>query len=593
MHPDIAYFSGQGLYLLLADKDGRYSQPVLKTVNGGTAGSIRHPLRLAGDINSDGRDDMVIGHSGYVYILLAQEDGSFAATRQTIPQLPDLSQAAPVLADLDRDGRADLLFFARDSIHVWYGNADGQFGAGTAVLPLSTALHRLTTVPEYVHHLAGDVNGDGYADVVSFDRNGNIYTLLSSGRREQLFTAGPGGQAAPFIRAIVSRPFNTGQLQLKDMNDDGRADLVAVSNEGRYGIFYAQTDGRFSPVNDDSQREENGKTLAYRPNLLAKRGREQILGISAGSDNHQTLLSLNQAGEVNAHTFKPVPRKETITYFRLSEGNDTAVGDDRTKNIFEVGSGLKDYRGGRYADTFLLTGQPVPVNCNRNSWLYGGAGETADGSDLDDIVIAAGKPADGDGYDINLLEGYVKYRKTTGFIAKLRHIEHACGHKDTDDILTGDERANQLDGAGGNDELNGHGGNDILTLQAGTARGGAGTDTYRILQNDRPQAVTVRLEEAADSGEASNILLDHKAGQITTIGLEGNDVLLTLSNPAGGTTTLRLVDVYSAAGAGNERKLQHHYLLSTADGLMITGWPAALVRGTDGSWPFAPVLRSQ
>jgi len=117
----------------------------------------------------------------------------------------------------------------------------------------------------------------------------------------------------------------------------------------------------------------------------------------------------------------------------------------------------------------------------------------------------------------------------------LRHIEHAQGHRETNDILQGNNEKNLLNGVGGN---------DILILQAEIAHGGKGTDSYRILQNDLADNVMVTLYEAPNRQEVSNILLDHTAEKIISISHKEGFILITLRNDNGTRTILGLSDMY-------------------------------------------------
>lgn len=610
-YKDIGYFSSNGFYLLSADGKGGYGQPQLidgiQSLYYSINGNIANKLRLVNDINNDGRDDIIVitelNNNSLLNISLAQEEGGFTTSTQSLSyKLPDLSEPPSVLADIDGDGCADLVSWDRYNIRINYGGREGQFST-SAPIPL-LPLHQINEPHRYIHHIAGDINGDGHADLISFTQNGEFYTLLGSANRQQPFTALAkqknkyAASVFSFVDVNTGRfSFNTAQLQLKDMNADGYADLVVIKQDGHYSIADGNEDGIFDleQKGDWGSEEENGSLVRYRPNILALYGQQQILGISIGTDSKNTLLSLNPAGEVNAHTFEPTRFQDTLVMFRLGEGNDTAIGQPGRRNFFEVDEGTKNFIGERYADSFLLMGKAAP---NVPSILDGGE-DTSSTTLLNDndVVIAAAKPDDGSGFEINLTTGEARYWRDGAIvakaIAKLRNIEHAQGHSETDDYLVGNEGNNQLNGMGGQDILFGEGGDDFLTLQAGIAAGGSGKDNYHILQNNRDKNVSVIVKETQGTQEISNILLDYKAEQIISLTLENNDVLITLNNDNNTRTTLKLRDLYPSPSGDNERRPQHNYLLYTRDGLMIADWLPTLFQNTAGNWPFTPLLKAQ
>ncbi|WP_342221162.1 FG-GAP-like repeat-containing protein [Candidatus Fukatsuia endosymbiont of Tuberolachnus salignus] len=658
---DIGYFAPQGFYLLTAGENGAYRQAQLIENMPFRARDFAHPRPLVGDINSDGRDDIIIFSSNSsvmatttLNIMLAQEDGSFSSFRQTLPQdiLNDLTNPGPVCGDIDGDGHADLVSFSGGKIWIYYGTSSGKFSIYNTLLspkpltPISTDIFSLTNltpfntpfsrsqmhlyqrihaqtvnsdpipviVPaiplaffsgHYVHQGVADINGDGCDDIVSFTEEGKIHTLLGSSNRQKKFTA-LNTQSCERLGDMFNSVMGikTSQIQLDDIDEDGRADLVIVNNDGSYTFAQGKADGQFGTMIDGHTRRERDENGDDQPNFLAIREQQHIMGITRGEAGQKVLLSLNTAGEVNAHSFVAVRKQDRIVWFKLDEGDDTATGSWEQRNYFEVGSGKKTFTGGRYADSFLLMGSPVS---GQASLLDGGTDPTSPIPLSDhDIVMATAEPTDGRGYLIDLASNYVGYiakNKTEGEIketemvidenkrlAILRNIENAQGHSKTCDILIGNHRNNVLNGAGSRDVLIGNGGNDVLILSEGTAKGGTGTDSYRILQNHQEHSVLISLQKTGNTEDISNILIDYQADKIESVTLRGEHIVISLRNDNHTLTTLELHHMYATAANGKQKELQHDFLLYTRDGFLIKGWPSKVAKDPENSWQLITTL---
>ncbi|WP_207286986.1 FG-GAP-like repeat-containing protein, partial [Candidatus Williamhamiltonella defendens] len=589
--PDIGYFSPEGLFFLFADENGAYG-PVKKMATKNTfyhgpyATHVRH---LVGDINGDGLDDIMffLDSRDPVQILLGQPTEDFVFKTIKDVKLPSLSQAAPVLTDVNGDGHPDWVSLVKNRLYVHYGDEAGMLGVPEEVShpddPLRSA--------QYLHHLSGDINGDGLGDILSVTRDGQLETRLGSRTPGQ-----PLRRLANQTQGAVKGfggVFNPSQLQLHDMNGDGRSDLVVIQDDGSYTMSYGQAEGTLGEASDDKSREEQGAKVAYRPNLLARQNEQKIVGIRQGAV-HLELISLNEQGEVHAHPFESRRESDLIAYYKLGDGEDEMTGQPSRRNYFDVGGGTKKFTGGSCADTFLLQGHQAPGQPGH----FNGAGPVrAEEGEKDDqdTVIAAVRPANGRGYQIDLQKGEVKYVGEDTRIATLENIEHAIGHRETNDILIGDDRNNHLEGAGGSDTLTGHGGNDILSLSSGTATGGEGIDSYRILQNTRAAETLTEIEvkETVGQHETRNIILDYDAANVMSLSLKdtesGGDMVLTLRNDNQSLTEVRFKNMYGLA-QGKTRFLQHHYFLYTRDGMFITGFPETLMQQADGRWPVPPLI---
>src|SRR5438132_14371077 len=112
----------------------------------------------------------------------------------------------PLVVDLNNDGHLDLVATARlatPALHMWLGNGKGNF----APTPFTW------TDEGYAALASGDINGDGFPDVVAAGHFGGVQTLLSDGK---------GG----FTERVVRKNDGYVDAQLVDLNEDGRLDLI-------------------------------------------------------------------------------------------------------------------------------------------------------------------------------------------------------------------------------------------------------------------------------------------------------------------------------------------------------------------------------
>ena len=147
------------LYMLEDTQAYPYGQPfLLLGVGNGTFASptsIDSGPTLIGDLNGDGRSDMVTLSNGSIVAMLGQTNGTF---QQVLTTLTEPSGMA-ALGDVNHDGKLDLLTFEYPAIRVWLGNGNGSF----------TQSSLLSAPPEQLNFQSvavADLDGDGNADIV-------------------------------------------------------------------------------------------------------------------------------------------------------------------------------------------------------------------------------------------------------------------------------------------------------------------------------------------------------------------------------------------------------------------------------------------
>lgn len=207
---------------------------------------------ISGDFNGDGRTDIaLVGGEGWftVPVAFSNGDGTFTVTNTPVDSFPG-SATAPgaqvVAGDVNGDGRADLIAAGGSgwfTIPVALSNGDGSFTTSNA----ANALFPGWATAPGAKLLAGDVDGDHRTDLILTGGAGwfTIPVAFSSGDGTFDVTNGavdsfPGWAQTAGVKATAA-----------DVDGDGRADIVLVGGSGWFTVPMAisQGNGLFSVLN--------------------------------------------------------------------------------------------------------------------------------------------------------------------------------------------------------------------------------------------------------------------------------------------------------------------------------------------------------
>ena len=213
-----------GLFVFAGQADGTLAAPVTYAT-AGTYGDRPETVDI-GDVNGDGRPDVVVGLSGLGIQLFAQAaDGTLGA-----PVLvPSVDSHKIAIGDFDTSGRSQVagIGWGTDTVTIF-----ADTGAGLAAARTYPARHDGWDDIE-----AGDVTGDGRTDIVVMSGQGlvpNVSVLPA-------LADGTFGAAAEY--SVGDNQLTRG-VGIGEVTGDGRPDVVATyggnSPNGRLGIF-AQT----------------------------------------------------------------------------------------------------------------------------------------------------------------------------------------------------------------------------------------------------------------------------------------------------------------------------------------------------------------
>jgi hypothetical protein len=179
---DIVGFGSAGVFVALATGGGHFAAGAFKLAGfgsgaGGWSSDDTYPRQLA-DVNGDGKDDIVGFGTAGVYVALATGGGSFSAPFLALSAFggaggwSNQDHYPRYLADINHDDRADIVGFGDSQVFVSLGQANGSFGGATADLAaFAPSSGGWTSNNLYLRQL-GDVDGDGDADILGFGNDG-------------------------------------------------------------------------------------------------------------------------------------------------------------------------------------------------------------------------------------------------------------------------------------------------------------------------------------------------------------------------------------------------------------------------------------
>lgn len=375
--------------LVAFESDGSALGPPLPIVGVPMPGSPDEYDLEVGDVDGDGRDDLVLlrrvpgGAPSTLRVLRSTGAGAFGAPEPVLASAPPIE--AVTLADADGDGDLDVLYLAAlgptqselrlaRSVGAWPTPADEQ----VAVLP-GRADGDLA---------AGDVDGDGHVDIATTTAS---FRHLTPGG-----AAGFGATSTFFEGGAVVR-----RLELRDVDLDGDLDQLELATEGaaprwranvgstfaapqplgtevdgERGLVVADIDGDLAPDVVHCAPDDVPRALGNDPNAAnplagpSRTARPQIaspgrfvFGDVDGDGDMDVFTAGRAAGEVHlltnrgaGQTFDVATVVDEVTAEAIRAGD--LDGDGRA-DLVTVGDGLEVRRG--LADGTLAPPVSTPI----------------------------------------------------------------------------------------------------------------------------------------------------------------------------------------------------------------------------------------
>lgn len=213
---DLVLYGQAAVYAKRSNCDGSFADWINIHSGYGLANGfiLNTSKRFVEDVTADALPDLVAFSNNYVTVVRnistpgniefervaptqwsgkwVYNNGGWADVKTISGSLKGYGIFPRMLADIDGDGHKDIVGFAGASVCIGFNHASGNNGlpmysdVQTCIAPAFNAsgsnwwADKSTTYREFFPRTLGDINGDGRADFIGFDKNGTVYQVAPS-----------------------------------------------------------------------------------------------------------------------------------------------------------------------------------------------------------------------------------------------------------------------------------------------------------------------------------------------------------------------------------------------------------------------------
>ena len=404
-----------------------------KITAGSAYSSLGDSVSGVGDMNGDGINDFVIGYAGANFItgggaayvvygktnatsLTFDTNGSIAAAdgfRLTGGVNENAGFSVSGAGDVNGDGLSDVIVSASGAL----SNADGAayviFGGATggdmdALVAAGKGLKITGLTNSTGHHLgtsvssAGDVNGDGYADLIVATDTDQSYTaayvVYGGAAPTNLTLAASTIAAAKGFRILGNCSNGAGLGQVSgagDLNGDGFADVIVGSTNGSSYVVYGKATGAEVSVSTGTITASQGFKLTYSTNTTSTTAQAVSFAGDFDGDGLTDLVIAEATDFGNSQTYKIVfGGTQWLTTPVIGNGNvngtaaSEAILGSASNDTLSGGGGVDRFFAGKGDDTIVLSATDV-VNLADNTVAAAKASVNG-GSGFDTLQLSGG-----------------------------------------------------------------------------------------------------------------------------------------------------------------------------------------------------------
>lgn len=346
----------------------------------------------AGDVNGDGFSDVIVGahqydagqsNEGRAYVYLGSAGGLSLGEKWTAESnqiVASYGHAVASAGDVNGDGYCDVIVGAPD-----YDNSETDEGATFVYLGSDSGISTIHSWSAEGDQAganfgdsvgsAGDVNGDGFSDVIvgaaRYD-NGEI----DEGRAFVYHGSATGLSIAPDWTSEGNQPLSLWGVSVAtagDVNGDGFSDVVIgaegysndQASEGRAAVYLGSPSGLSASPAWTAEGNSDGANFGHRVNSAGDVNHDGYSDLIVGAVSYSASQTLSQVGRVQ------VFHGSAAGLF--SSPNWTAVGTQAGEMFGSAVAGAGDVNGDRFNDVIVgATGYGDGVTAYGGVFVYFG-----------------------------------------------------------------------------------------------------------------------------------------------------------------------------------------------------------------------------